>query len=689
MPVRTRRILPIAIASLAGTACVTSSAQATTIAWTNPAGGSSTTLTNWSPQQVPGPSDSAVFGLGGSYIVNWAVGSPSQVAFIGISSGAAMGLTLNTPLTAVNCTVQTAANSSGTLTVLSGTLTAGATTGGLNVGGAQNAGGTLGGTLNIQSPAADVIVNANCRIGSSNDGFLNILGGGLLSSNAFVRIGDFDEGAVVVSGVDTPTLTRSTLQTTGPGDTLLIGNGQRGTLDVANGGLVSIADNIVIANLVSSPTSAATVGGASNGFNANMSTAANLFVGNNNSSSNLGRGRLTVNAGGEVSVALSTTVGDPEGGSGLLVMNGGILTTHDLTLTPTTGSFTFAGGTLALTGGVLTASGTIAPAAPATISGSGTLDASIANAGHILPSGLGFTLTGALSDDGAGVSGTRLTFAAGSSYTGDGNLSCEIQTLPGSTITPSGNLLIGNHASLNGVAIGGSLNVGPHVVELRDFNGAVISGTVNLAGGTLFNPSSVLFGGGTSTTLEGHGIVVGQFRMQDARLQPGQPSGDRTGHISFDSLNFDGTGIYSIEIEGEAPGQFDSISSGDEVELNGLRIMVSLINAYSPAIGTRFRVLTGSIVDDLVQLVDSPGFVLELVPGALDAVYVGTCDPVDFNGDGLFPDTADIDDFLSVFSGGPCGTGTCNDVDFNNDGLFPDTADLDDYLRVFSGGPCL
>ncbi len=65
------------------------------------------------------------------------------------------------------------------------------------------------------------------------------------------------------------------------------------------------------------------------------------------------------------------------------------------------------------------------------------------------------------------------------------------------------------------------------------------------------------------------------------------------------------------------------------------------------------------------------------------------CDAIDFNGDGLFPDTADIDDFLSVFSGGPCSTGTCGDIDFNNDGLFPDTLDIDSLLSVFSGGTCL
>ncbi len=69
-----------------------------------------------------------------------------------------------------------------------------------------------------------------------------------------------------------------------------------------------------------------------------------------------------------------------------------------------------------------------------------------------------------------------------------------------------------------------------------------------------------------------------------------------------------------------------------------------------------------------------------------------SCDSIDFNNDTLFPDTADIDDFLSVFSGGPCSTDPapgCNDIDFNNDTLFPDTTDIDSLLSVFSGGPCL
>jgi hypothetical protein len=66
------------------------------------------------------------------------------------------------------------------------------------------------------------------------------------------------------------------------------------------------------------------------------------------------------------------------------------------------------------------------------------------------------------------------------------------------------------------------------------------------------------------------------------------------------------------------------------------------------------------------------------------------CDSIDFNNDGLFPDTLDIDDYLSVFSGGTCSNDPdCGDIDFNNDGLFPDTADIDALLSVFSGGTCL
>jgi hypothetical protein len=91
---------------------------------------------------------------------------------------------------------------------------------------------------------------------------------------------------------------------------------------------------------------------------------------------------------------------------------------------------------------------------------------------------------------------------------------------------------------------------------------------------------------------------------------------------------------------------------------------------------------TGSIVEAAVD---------EFTVGDVTCVPGGpVCDSIDFNADGLFPDTLDIDDFLSVFSGGACSNDpNCGDIDFNNDGLFPDTTDIDSLLSVFSGGACL
>jgi hypothetical protein len=65
-----------------------------------------------------------------------------------------------------------------------------------------------------------------------------------------------------------------------------------------------------------------------------------------------------------------------------------------------------------------------------------------------------------------------------------------------------------------------------------------------------------------------------------------------------------------------------------------------------------------------------------------------SCDSIDFNGDGIFPDNQDVIDFLEVFGGGPCPTGTCGDIDFNNDGVFPDNADIVTFIEVFGGASC-
>jgi len=65
------------------------------------------------------------------------------------------------------------------------------------------------------------------------------------------------------------------------------------------------------------------------------------------------------------------------------------------------------------------------------------------------------------------------------------------------------------------------------------------------------------------------------------------------------------------------------------------------------------------------------------------------CDSLDFNNDGLFPDSLDLADFVTVFGGGACSNDPhCTDIDFNNDGLYPDNEDILSFFRVFGGGGC-
>jgi hypothetical protein len=90
------------------------------------------------------------------------------------------------------------------------------------------------------------------------------------------------------------------------------------------------------------------------------------------------------------------------------------------------------------------------------------------------------------------------------------------------------------------------------------------------------------------------------------------------------------------------------------------------------------------------SLIGTGSTALLLTTSTIPSPCTPLCDTVDFNGDGLFPDTQDITDFIFVYGGGPCPTGTlCGDIDYNNDGLFPDTLDISALISVFAGGDCL
>jgi len=150
-----------------------------------------------------------------------------------------------------------------------------------------------------------------------------------------------------------------------------------------------------------------------------------------------------------------------------------------------------------------------------------------------------------------------------------------------------------------------------------------------------------------------------------------------------------GSHTFAVDWLGSTPATFVWRHDGTPV-FDGFTPWGSMLSGA----GTPELILTGIASDDsgAYDCVVTNVCGIDTTPAAVLSVPPACCDSIDFNNDEFFPDTADIDDFLSVFSGGACGSVQspgCNDIDFNNDMFFPDTADIDAFLSVFSGGPCL
>ncbi len=69
-----------------------------------------------------------------------------------------------------------------------------------------------------------------------------------------------------------------------------------------------------------------------------------------------------------------------------------------------------------------------------------------------------------------------------------------------------------------------------------------------------------------------------------------------------------------------------------------------------------------------------------------------SCDDIDFNNNGVFPEDQDVVDFFEVLAGGTPVTCDaiegCNDIDFNNNDVFPEDQDIIDFFEVLAGGEC-
>jgi hypothetical protein len=216
---------------------------------------------------------------------------------------------------------------------------------------------------------------------------------------------------------------------------------------------------------------------------------------------------------------------------------------------------------------------------------------------------------------------------------------------------------------------------------------------INCASGNIYADQVALASGGATKTYRGTGIVGSGVGALTGGINPNAllvaMDNTNTGGVTASSVTGAATATTGLEVRmpfADIALPLDPAARAGRV----VRIAAALVrtdgtlgNQWLPGCPSA----TGSLgMAPNMNTIAGQQFALLTLP-----TPGPTCDSIDFNQDGLFPDTGDIDDFLSVFSGGPCSTAPvpgCNDIDFNNDGLYPDTTDIDAMLSVFSGGAC-
>lgn len=297
-------------------------------------------------------------------------------------------------------------------------------------------------------------------------------------------------------------------------------------------------------------------------------------------------------------------------------------------------------------------------------------------------------------------------------------------------------LLIGGSANTSGGAI---YAIRVRRNDCRNIVGFVGTATQvatapNIDGGLAYGPDGVLF----ATTFSNNNLLM---------IKPGSTVPDRvmdltplgvessTGTLGFVPAGLPGAGrfkiasystsrFYDAVLTPDGNGTFDvsNVTESPQIQggpegiayvpasspvFSGPSVLISeyqasTIAAYgidaqgNPIPSTRVPFITGVSGAEGAYVDNTSGdYLFSTYGGSLGvlvvrgfAISIPTCDSIDFNGDGLFPDDNDLIDFLTVLAGGTCSTGTCSDIDFNNDCLFPDDSDVVSFLRVLAGGSC-
>jgi hypothetical protein len=537
------------------------SASAAALSWDNSAAdGLAATITNWTPAQLPGAADDLTFNIAGSYPVTWGATVTSSRTH-SYRQGTVTN-TMNNPHSVSNgITIGNLAGDVATMTLTTGTLTSNAS---MTVGNA----GT--GTLNVNDVDADLIIAGagfDLTIGNSGDATMNI------TARGHVEVADqFVAGAsasssttILVSGSQaTPPFGSSFLDVLGTSQSRIGAGGDVG-MTISSGALADFAGDLVIAN-GSASISSVTIETAVL-LNARLQVDGDLLIGRNTGAGTAaGTGTLEINTGGTASVGGDTFLGDPDGGTGTMIMGGG----------------TFNG-----TAPVSMENGSA-------ITGFGTVNAGV-NVGPgsiVATTASGLTFGGIINCTTAGVFGTRLHFVSGGGYTGSGTCDANIAGDAGSIITATGPLTIGNAATAGYFNVG-TLAVGTESVTLVDSNGSVLGGLTTISpGGQLScsNGIGVQLGG----RIQGEGTIVGNVTNSGVidPLRSPTPGGimNLTGNLLMNP-----SGEFDMDIDGAPASDMHDRMNVSGTATFGGTLRVRLPNGFVPKVGQQFIAINATL----------------------------------------------------------------------------------------------
>lgn len=388
---------------------------------------------------------------------------------------------------------------------------------------------SLGGQIDV--PKFELGVTAN------GDGTLQVLNSGSdVTASQFLTVG----GEHTVSGGDGRLVVsdNATVQCPGSGNGMVVW--PDGSIDVNHGAVLSVTNTMEFRGTGS--LNLATI----NAGLLNMKTGADLTANGAINGKVAMETSSAIHASAPLSLGLAT---DPLAISfaGLLDIGGQSVTLLDSN-GPLLGDVDLAGGSL-----TYAAEGTFTSGK--SLTGNGLINGRLRSTGaSIIASGAGLRFNDVLVAAGGTLGGTLMRFLGDGALEGAGTLNCAVDFDPGSIVTATGDLTMGNSGSASGVLMDGDMYVGSHTVVLKDANTINLGPLTSLGGGTLIHtnvlsvdPAHVLLGTGavTATTLDNLG-----------RVSPGNSIGQLTVNAAYRNQ----TGVLEIELGDHATGECDRLT---------------------------------------------------------------------------------------------------------------------------------